>query len=137
VLGLYRGFFAGSRMCLATSDILPEAHASHATRLTVLPSTGATLAGWWSAWRAGSSRGSHRRGTAPVNGPGSDRSGVGVAQIWLDDIQVWEELFRRIDRDVEVDDRAVAGTPVGWRGERAGRVELKRAQDMRPRRWGW
>lgn len=36
VLGLYLGFFAGFLMYLATSDILPEAHASHPTRLTVL-----------------------------------------------------------------------------------------------------
>jgi len=34
--GLYLGFFAGFLMYLATSDILPEAHASHPTRLTVL-----------------------------------------------------------------------------------------------------
>jgi len=63
-----------------------------------------------------------------VNGPGSDRSGVGAAHVWLDGRQVWEELFRFIDRDVEGDDRAFAATPVGWRGERAGRVELKRVQ---------
>ena len=36
VLGLYLGFFAGFLMYLATSDILPEAHASHPTRLTIL-----------------------------------------------------------------------------------------------------
>ena len=36
VLGLYLGFFAGFLLYLATSDILPEAHASHPTRLTVL-----------------------------------------------------------------------------------------------------
>lgn len=36
VLGLYLGFFAGVLMYLATSDILPEAHAGHPTRLTVL-----------------------------------------------------------------------------------------------------
>ncbi len=35
-LGLYLGFFAGFLLYLATSDILPEAHASHPTRLTVL-----------------------------------------------------------------------------------------------------
>lgn len=36
VLGLYLGFFAGFLMYLATSDILPEAHASHPSRLTLL-----------------------------------------------------------------------------------------------------
>lgn len=36
VLGLYLGLFAGFLLYLATSDILPEAHASHPTRLTVL-----------------------------------------------------------------------------------------------------
>lgn len=35
-LGIYLGFFAGFLMYLATSDILPEAHASHPTRLTLL-----------------------------------------------------------------------------------------------------
>jgi len=35
-LGLYLGFFGGFLMYLATSDILPEAHASHPTRLTVM-----------------------------------------------------------------------------------------------------
>ena len=34
-LGLYLGFFAGFLLYLATSDILPEAHAHHPTRLTV------------------------------------------------------------------------------------------------------
>ena len=37
VLSLYLGFFAGFLMYFATSDILPEAHASHPTRLTLLP----------------------------------------------------------------------------------------------------
>lgn len=36
VLGLYLGFFAGFLLYLATSDILPEAHATHPTRLTVM-----------------------------------------------------------------------------------------------------
>jgi hypothetical protein len=44
--------------------------------------------------------------------------------VGLDDVKVWEELFGRIGRDVEVDDRAVDGAPVGGRGEGAGLVEL-------------
>lgn len=36
VLGLYLGFFGGFLLYLATADILPEAHASHPARLTVL-----------------------------------------------------------------------------------------------------
>jgi ZIP family zinc transporter len=35
MLGLYLAFFAGLLLYLATSDILPEAHAHHPTRLTV------------------------------------------------------------------------------------------------------
>jgi zinc and cadmium transporter len=35
ILGLYLGFFAGVLLYLATSDILPEAHAGHPTRLTL------------------------------------------------------------------------------------------------------
>ena len=35
ILGLYLGFFAGILLYLATSDILPEAHASHPSRLTL------------------------------------------------------------------------------------------------------
>ena len=46
VLGLYLGFFAGFLLYLATSDILPEAHASHPTRLTVL----STIAGVGFIW---------------------------------------------------------------------------------------
>jgi len=34
-LGLYLGFFAGILLYLATSDILPEAHAHHPSRLTI------------------------------------------------------------------------------------------------------
>ena len=45
-------------------------------------------------------------------------------QVGLDDVKVWEELFARIGRDVEVDDRAVDGAPVGRCGEGAGLVEL-------------
>ncbi len=36
VLGLYLGFFAGFLLYLATADILPEAHARHPSRLTLL-----------------------------------------------------------------------------------------------------
>lgn len=36
LLGLYLGFFAGVLLYLATSDILPEAHAHHPSRLTLL-----------------------------------------------------------------------------------------------------
>ncbi|MGH3499135.1 MAG: ZIP family metal transporter [Nocardioidaceae bacterium] len=36
VLSLYLGFFAGFLLYLATADILPEAHARHPTRLTML-----------------------------------------------------------------------------------------------------
>jgi ZIP family zinc transporter len=46
VLGLYLGFFAGFLMYLATSDILPEAHASHPTRLTVLSTIGGVAFIW-------------------------------------------------------------------------------------------
>src|SRR5260370_827306 len=35
VVGLYLGLFAGIVLYLATSDILPEAHASHPSRLTL------------------------------------------------------------------------------------------------------
>jgi zinc and cadmium transporter len=46
ILGLYLGFFAGFLLYLAVSDILPEAHASHPTQLTV----GCTLAGVIAMW---------------------------------------------------------------------------------------
>lgn len=36
VLGLYLGFFAGFLLYLATNSILPEAHAGHPSRLTLL-----------------------------------------------------------------------------------------------------
>jgi zinc and cadmium transporter len=45
-LGMYLGFFAGFLLYLAVSDILPEAHASHPTLLTVA-STVAGVAGMW------------------------------------------------------------------------------------------
>ncbi|MFF0143198.1 ZIP family metal transporter [Streptomyces sp. NPDC005227] len=35
ILGLYLGFFAGFLLYLATSDILPEAHTSHPSRVTL------------------------------------------------------------------------------------------------------
>jgi ZIP family zinc transporter len=41
VLALYLAFFAGFLLYLATGDILPEAHARHPTRLTMV----ATIAG--------------------------------------------------------------------------------------------
>ena len=36
LLGLYLGFFAGVLLYLATADILPEAHAHHPSRLTLV-----------------------------------------------------------------------------------------------------
>ena len=36
VIGLYLGYFAGFLLYLATADILPEAHAGHPSRLTLL-----------------------------------------------------------------------------------------------------
>lgn len=45
-LGLYLGYFAGFLLYLATSDILPEAHAKHPSRLTLL----CTLAGAAFMW---------------------------------------------------------------------------------------
>jgi ZIP family zinc transporter len=35
-IGLYLGYFAGFLLYLATADILPEAHAHHPSRLTVI-----------------------------------------------------------------------------------------------------
>lgn len=46
VLALYLGFFAGFLLYLATSDILPEAHARHPSRLTLL----FTIAGLGLMW---------------------------------------------------------------------------------------
>jgi ZIP family zinc transporter len=46
VIGLYLGYFAGFLLYLATSDILPEAHAKHPSRLTLL----ATVAGAGFMW---------------------------------------------------------------------------------------
>lgn len=46
VLGLYLGYFAGFLLYLATSDVLPEAHANHPSRLTLL----CTVAGAGFIW---------------------------------------------------------------------------------------
>jgi len=46
VLGLYLGFFAGILLYLATSDILPEAHAHHPSRLTLLYTVSGVLFMW-------------------------------------------------------------------------------------------
>lgn len=46
LLGLYLGFFAGFLLYLATGDILPEAHARHPSRLTLV----ATLVGITAMW---------------------------------------------------------------------------------------
>ena len=46
VLGLYLGFFAGILLYLATSDILPEAHTGHPSRLTLA----CTIAGAGFMW---------------------------------------------------------------------------------------
>jgi ZIP family zinc transporter len=40
VLALYLSFFAGFLLYLATGDILPEAHARHPTRLTLVATVG-------------------------------------------------------------------------------------------------
>ena len=46
ILGLYLGFFAGFLLYLATADILPEAHATHPSRATLL-CTAAGLCFMW------------------------------------------------------------------------------------------
>ncbi len=45
-LGIYLGFFAGFLLYLAVSDILPEAHASHPTLLTVACTVAGVVAMW-------------------------------------------------------------------------------------------
>jgi len=45
-LGIYLGFFAGFLLYLAVSDILPEAHASHPTQLTVACTVAGVLLMW-------------------------------------------------------------------------------------------
>ena len=63
-------------------------------------------------------------GSGPVLWVGFRLKRAGVAQVWLDDVKVWEELFGRSGRGVEVDDRAVDGAPMGRCGEGAGLVEM-------------
>ncbi len=46
LLGMYLGFFAGFLLYLAVSDILPEAHASHPTLLTVACTFAGVLGMW-------------------------------------------------------------------------------------------
>ncbi len=46
LLGIYLGFFAGFLLYLAVSDILPEAHASHPTLLTIAATVAGVLAMW-------------------------------------------------------------------------------------------
>ncbi len=52
ILGLYLGFFAGFLLYLAVSDILPEAHASHPTQLTVACTVTGVMAMWLVVWLA-------------------------------------------------------------------------------------
>jgi ZIP family zinc transporter len=44
--GIYLGYFAGFLLYLATSDILPEAHAHHPSRLTLLCTVAGAAAMW-------------------------------------------------------------------------------------------
>ncbi|GAB2835825.1 ZIP family metal transporter [Actinocorallia aurea] len=46
LIGLYLGYFAGFLLYLATADILPEAHARHPSRLTLLCTVAGALAMW-------------------------------------------------------------------------------------------
>ncbi|AXI77632.1 ZIP family metal transporter [Peterkaempfera bronchialis] len=46
LLGLYLGFFAGFLLYLATSDILPEAHSAHPSRVTLLCTVTGALFIW-------------------------------------------------------------------------------------------
>lgn len=46
-LALYLGFFAGFLLYLATSDILPEAHSRHPSRLTLLSTLGGVGLMWF------------------------------------------------------------------------------------------
>lgn len=45
-VGLYLGYFAGFLLYLATADILPEAHARHASRLTLAFTAGGAALMW-------------------------------------------------------------------------------------------
>ncbi len=47
VLGIYLGAFAGFLLYLATSDILPEAHARHPSRLTLVSTLGGVGLMWF------------------------------------------------------------------------------------------
>ena len=47
VLALYLGGFAGFLLYLATADILPEAHARHPSRLTLLSTLGGLGLMWF------------------------------------------------------------------------------------------
>ena len=44
--GVYLGYFAGFLLYLATSDILPEAHARHASRMTLVCTVGGAALMW-------------------------------------------------------------------------------------------
>jgi ZIP family zinc transporter len=46
VLALYLGGFAGFLLYLATADILPEAHARHPSRLTLVSTVGGVAMMW-------------------------------------------------------------------------------------------
>jgi ZIP family zinc transporter len=46
VIGLYLGYFAGFLLYLATSNILPEAHAAHPSRATLLLTVAGTAVMW-------------------------------------------------------------------------------------------
>jgi ZIP family zinc transporter len=46
VIGLYLGYFAGFLLYLATSDILPEAHAKHPSRLTLVTTVAGAVFMW-------------------------------------------------------------------------------------------
>ena len=47
VLALYLGAFAGFLLYLATADILPEAHARHPSRLTLVSTLGGVGLMWF------------------------------------------------------------------------------------------
>jgi len=46
VLALYLGAFAGFLLYLATADILPEAHARHPSRLTLVSTVAGVVVMW-------------------------------------------------------------------------------------------
>jgi ZIP family zinc transporter len=45
-IGLYLGYFAGFLLYLATADILPEAHADHPSRATLVSTVGGVAFMW-------------------------------------------------------------------------------------------